>query len=146
MTTTVIVSGYFNPIHSGHVRMCETARALGDRLIVIVNNDVQQEQKKGKIIMVEGERMEVVRALRAVDEVVLAIDQDRTVCLTLEQIAQKHKGDRLIFANGGDRGSAKVVPETPVCEKHGIEMLFAVGGSDKANSSSEINKRRGEEG
>ncbi len=145
MHTTVIVSGYFNPIHAGHVRMCEAAKALGDRLIVIVNNDAQQVMKKGKVIMSERERAEVVGALRCVDEVVLSVDQDRTVCQTLERIAKRAGETQYIFANGGDRESTAVVPETPVCEKYGVRMVFAVGGAEKLNSSHEINTRLGRE-
>lgn len=145
MRTIAVVSGYFNPVHVGHVRLVEAARRLADQLIVIVNSDAQQLQKKGKIIMTEGERLEVVRALRAVDEAIVAVDEDRTVCKTLEQVALAHPGCKLVFANGGDRGSAIVVPETVVCEKYSIEMRFDVGGTDKANSSSNINERLGRE-
>lgn len=143
--TVVIVSGYFNPIHKGHVRMIRHARQLGDYLIVIVNNDAQQLQKKGKIIMPQDEREEIVAALRDVDEVVLATDQDRTVCKTLEIIAIEHSSDRLIFANGGDRAAPKDIPETAVCNEFGIEMKFGVGGEDKPQSSTNINKALGHE-
>lgn len=143
MKTVAVVSGYFNPVHIGHVRLVEAARKLGDQLVVIVNNDLQQLQKKGKIILAEDERIEVVRALRAVDQAVLAVDEDRTVCRTLEQVAQAHPGCKIIFANGGDRASSAVVPETSVCERYGIEMLFDIGGATKANSSSNINERLG---
>ena len=143
MRTIVVVSGYFNPIHVGHVRLLEAARRLGDHLIVIVNNDAQQVQKKGKIIVDESQRAEVVRALRVVDEARVAVDEDRTVRRTLEQIAQAHRDCRIVFANGGDRGSSAVVPETAICEQYDIEMLFDVGGATKANSSSNINKQLG---
>lgn len=143
MKTIVIVSGYFNPLHRGHVRMFRHARQLGDKLVVIVNNDKQQHLKKGKVIMPEDERQEVVAAMRDVDEVVMAIDQDRTVCRTLEFIAIEHSAERLIFANGGDRSSPKAIPETEVCEKFGIEMQFGIGGEDKPQSSSNINQALG---
>ena len=145
METIVVASGYFNPIHVGHVRLLEAASKLGDRLVVIVNNDLQQMAKKGKIIIEENQRLEVVRALRVVDEAVLAVDEGRTVCKTLEQIAEAHRGCRMVFANGGDRGSSAAVPETAVCERFGIEMRFDVGGVTKANSSSNINQRLGRE-
>lgn len=145
MSTIAIVSGYFNPVHIGHVRLIEAARQLADQLIVIVNNDAQQLQKKGKIIIPENERAEVVRALRAVNEAIVAVDEDRTVCKTIEQIALAHRDCKIIFANGGDRDSSKEVPETTVCEKYGIEMRFDVGGTIKANSSSNINERLGRE-
>lgn len=145
MSSIVVVSGYFNPIHLGHVRLLEAASRLGDKLIVIVNNDVQQRLKKGKVIMEESERLEVVRAIRWVDEALVAIDQDPSIVRTLEKIAVDHPEASLCFANGGDRQSMADVPEAAVCEKYGIEMRFGVGGNDKVNSSSNINQRRGAE-
>ncbi|MBU0457208.1 MAG: adenylyltransferase/cytidyltransferase family protein [Nanoarchaeota archaeon] len=143
--TLVIASGYFNPIHIGHIRLLEEAKKLGDKLIVIVNNDKQQILKKGKIIMNENERVEVVKAIKYVDEVFLSIDEDFPVINSLEEIAKNnlHFNYKIIFANGGDRESKKVVPETPICEKYNIEMKFGVGGMDKPNSSSNINKLMG---
>lgn len=143
MQTIVVVSGYFNPIHRGHVRMFKHARQLGDKLVVIVNNDIQQRLKKGKIITAADERQEVVSSMRDVDQVVPSIDQDRTVCRTLESIASQYKGNRIIFANGGDRSSTKVIPETEICEKNGIEMRFGIGGEDKPQSSTNINQALG---
>ena len=142
----VIVSGYFNPIHLGHIRLFDAASRLGDRLIAVVNNDKQQLLKKGKIIMDQSERIEIVASLRVVDEVILSIDtMDMGQCRTLESIARRWPNDHLIFANGGDRASTKLIPETPVCERCGIEMRFGVGGNKKANSSSSINQRLGHE-
>jgi cytidyltransferase-like protein len=140
-----MVSGYFNPIHIGHVRMLKAAKELGDKLIVIVNNDVQQKLKKGKIIMQEQERLEVVKAMRYVDEAMIAIDDDPTVLKSIEAIARRSMQYKLIFANGGDRKDPSLIPEVPVCEKYGITMEFGVGGNDKPNSSSNINKLLGRE-
>lgn len=143
MATIVIVSGYFNPIHKGHIRMIRHAKKLGDKLVVIVNNDKQQHLKKGKIIMPEDERHEVVTALRDVDEVVLSIDQDRTVMKTLEHVGKKYTGHKIIFANGGDRSSVTTIPEAAVCDELGIDLQFGIGGDDKPQSSSNINKALG---
>ena len=139
----VIVSGFFNPLHGGHLDMIEAAAKLGDRLIVIVNNDKQQVEKKGKVILVETNRARLIRALRVVDEVFIAIDDDMTVIKSLEFLASQYPDDELVFANGGDRDSTKVVPETDVCQKNGIEMLFGVGGINKADSSTRINQALG---
>ncbi|WP_370327765.1 adenylyltransferase/cytidyltransferase family protein [Euzebya sp.] len=136
--TTVIVSGYFNPFHIGHLRLLQAAAEAGDRLVVIVNNDVQQRMKKGRIIMTESDRREIVAAIGIVDEAVIAVDDDRTVIRTIEQIAQREQGSRLVFGNGGDRDSAAVVPEQEVCDRYGIEMVFDMGGTDKADSSTRI--------
>lgn len=138
-----IVSGFFNPLHGGHLDMIEAAAKLGDRLIVIVNNDKQQVEKKGKVILVETSRARLLRALRVVDEVFIAIDDDMTVIKSLDFLASQYPDDKLVFANGGDRDSAKVVPESEVCAKNDIEMLFGVGGNDKADSSTRINQALG---
>jgi len=145
----VIVSGYFNPLHGGHLDMVEAARALGDKLIVIVNNDKQQILKKGKIILDEKNRLRLMRALRSVDEVVLSIDEDLTVINTMEMVAKQHPGDELIFAQGGDRDSDKVNPEADICHQYGIEIVYGVGthvqGLVKADSSTRINQATGHE-
>lgn len=139
----VIVSGFFNPLHGGHLDMIEAAAKMGDRLIVVVNNDKQQVEKKGKVILVETNRARLLRALRVVDEVVISIDNDMTVIKTLDFLASQYPDDELVFANGGDRDSTKVVPETDVCQENDIEMIFGVGGNNKADSSTRINQALG---
>lgn len=143
----VIISGYFNPLHGGHLDYIEAAKAMGDHLVVIVNNDVQQELKKGKVILDEMNRMRLVSALRVVDETVLSIDTEPPVIKTLREIALKYQGDELIFANGGDRSGERVVPETDICHEMGIEMVFGVGSDEvvKRDSSSRINQETGHE-
>jgi glycerol-3-phosphate cytidylyltransferase/D-beta-D-heptose 7-phosphate kinase/D-beta-D-heptose 1-phosphate adenosyltransferase len=141
----VILSGYFNPLHGGHLDMIEEAASMGDKLIVIVNNDISQELKKGKIILDERNRLRLVSALKHVDDAVLSIDKDLTQIETLRVIAKEHPNDELIFANGGDRSSAKVVPETEVCEEFGITMVYGVGGTEKTDSSTRINQATGHE-
>jgi len=143
----VIVSGYFNPLHIGHIKMFQAARAMGDRVVAIVNNDAQQMLKKGKIIMNEQERYEIVSSIKYVDDVWLANDTDRTVCQTLLSITnyRPYFGNELIFANGGDRDSAKQVPEADICARAGIKMIFDCGGTEKLNSSTNINRLTGKE-
>ena len=125
----VAVSGYFDPIHVGHLEYLRMAKDLGDSLVVIVNNNYQCKLKKGKHFMDENDRVEIVKELRFVDEVFLSVDKDRTVCKSLEEI----KPD--IFANGGDRATSEV-PETPVCKKFNIKMVDGLG--DKIRSSSSL--------
>ena len=125
----VAVSGYFDPVHIGHLEYLRMAKELGDSLVVIVNNNYQCKLKKGKHFMDENDRVEIVKALRFVDEVFLSIDNDRTVCKSLEEI----KPD--IFANGGDRATSEV-PETPICKKFNIKMVDGLG--DKIRSSSSL--------
>ncbi len=140
--TAVIVSGYFSPLHVGHLDMIEAAAELGEEVIVIVNNNAQQMMKKGKVVIDEAQRLRIVQALRAVDHAIIAVDSDRTVSASLAQLAESFGDRSLIFANGGDR-IPEFVPESSVCEDHGIELVFGVGGTDKADSSSRINVELG---
>jgi len=141
----VIVSGFFNPLHGGHLDMIEAAALMGDKLIVIINNDAQQIIKKGKVILNEQNRARLIGALRVVDDAVISVDEDPTVIKTLQMIAIQHPGDELIFANGGDRDSEKVIPETEVCKNYNIKMVLGVGGTEKADSSTRINQANGHE-
>jgi len=125
----VAVSGYFDPIHVGHLEYFKLAKELGDTLIVIVNNNHQCVLKKGEPFMDEADRVEIVKALGIVDEVFLSIDEDKSVCASLGAV----KPD--IFANGGDRHTGEV-PESVVCKKHGIEMVDGLG--QKIRSSSDL--------
>jgi len=135
----VIVSGYFNPLHIGHLELIKSAKNLADKLIVVVNNDKQQQLKKNKIIINEKERMSIVSAIRYVDKAILSIDEDLTINKTLIKLSKKLKNHELIFANGGDRSSTSEISETKVCTKYNIEMLFGIGGNKKLNSSTNIN-------
>ena len=143
----VIVSGYFNPLHIGHIRMFQAARELGNIVVAIVNNDTQQMLKKGKIIMNAQERYEIVSSIKYVDDVWMSNDIDGSVCQTLLSITnyRPYSDAELIFANGGDRDSAKQVPEADICERAGIKMIFDCGGTEKLNSSTNINRLTGEE-
>jgi len=136
--TLTILSGFFSPIHVGHLDMIEAGAAYGDRLVVIVNNNEQQLLKKGKLVIDEHDRLRIVQALRIVDDALIAVDSDNTVRESLRVVAEKYPDHHLVFGNGGDRHSNAVVPETPVCEDLGIEMVFGMGGTTKADSSSRI--------
>ena len=125
----VAVSGYFDPIHVGHLEYLRLSKKLGDKLVVIVNNNHQCVLKKGKPFMDEKDRVEIVRSLEMVDEVFLSIDYDKSVCKSLEKI-KPH-----IFANGGDR-SIREIPELIVCKKYNIQMTDGLG--DKIRSSSDL--------
>lgn len=130
--------------------MIEAAKKLGDYLIVIVNNDEQQIEKKGKVILDQDNRARLMAALRDVDEVIIGIDPAGNhwpSTKTLELVADKYPDDELIFANGGDRPdpSALPGPEAEMCREKGIEMVFGVGGDTKADSSTRINQATGHE-
>ena len=125
----VAISGYFDPIHVGHLEYINMAKKLGDKLVVIVNNNYQCELKKGKHFMDEKDRLTIVSNLKNVDEVFLSIDEDKTVCASLEKI----KPD--IFANGGDRKNYEI-PESVICKKYDIKIIDGLG--DKIRSSSDL--------
>jgi cytidyltransferase-like protein len=126
---TVAISGYFDPIHVGHLEYITEARKLGDKLIVIVNNNQQCVLKKGKPFMDEKDRVLITSSLKDVDEVFLSVDHDKTVCKSLELL----KPD--IFANGGDRKNYEI-PESAICKKYNIQIIDGLG--QKIRSSSDL--------
>jgi cytidyltransferase-like protein len=130
----IIVSGYFNPLHKGHLEYINKAKALCDELFVIVNSDHQRELKGSKPFQDEKERRLIVSNIKAVDKAVLSVDNDRTVCESIRLLAKKHGKDYdLAFANGGDQNN-ETIPEIPVCKELGVALIDGLG--DKIQSSS----------
>lgn len=131
-----MVSGGFDPVHIGHVRMFEEAKKLGDELVVVLNNDNWLRFKKGFVFMPQADRKEVLESFRPVDRVVITDHEpgttNITVCRALEAV-RPH-----IFVNGGDRKENVPVPEYEVCQRLGIQMVFNVGSGGKVRSSSEL--------
>jgi D-beta-D-heptose 7-phosphate kinase/D-beta-D-heptose 1-phosphate adenosyltransferase len=134
MTTIVVVSGGFDPIHSGHIKLIKAARLLGDQLIVGINSDEWLTRKKGRAFMPWQERLCVLNNLSCVDEVYTFDDEDGTACHLLQQVRAHYPKDKIVFANGGDR-TPDNIPEMSI---EGVEFVFGVGGENKANSSSWI--------
>ena len=130
----IIVSGYFNPIHKGHIEYFNKAKELADQLFVIVNNDIQRELKGSKEFQLEGERMIIVSNIKSVDKAILSIDKDRTVCKTIEYISKEFGSTyQLAFANGGDQNN-EIIPEKDICDSENILLIDGLG--DKIQSSS----------
>ena len=123
----IAISGYFDPIHVGHIEYINNAKKLGDWLVVIVNNNNQCALKKGKYFMDEKDRVLIVKNIKAVDEVFLSIDEDKTVCKSLKKVNPD------VFANGGDRKNYEI-PESKVCVENNIQIIDGLG--DKIQSSS----------
>lgn len=126
MVKIVAVSGYFDPLHIGHIEYFRLARGLGDKLIVILNNDEQAKLKKGNPFMSQEERKKILEALKYVDEVFISIDFDQSVCKSLRAVMPN------IFAKGGDRFSYEIA-EAQICRELGIEIVDGLG--DKIQSS-----------
>lgn len=131
----VATSGGFDPLHVGHIRLLQDAKALGDKLVVIVNSDAWLKRKKGFVFMKLKHRMEMIQAIKGVDEVMAWDDGSPTVKGALRKL----KPD--IFAKGGDRASMDKVPEAKVCQEIGCKIVFNVGKGGKVESSSWLLKR-----
>lgn len=130
---TVAVSGGFDPVHIGHIRLFQAARRLGDRLVVILNNDHWLKKKKGYVFMPQKERTGLLESIRWVDQVVLTKHPRNPKDMSVNEALRRIRPD--IFANGGDR-IRKNIPEVPVCRRIGCRMIFGVGQGGKVQSSS----------
>jgi cytidyltransferase-like protein len=135
-----IVSGYFGPLHVGHLDMIEAARGRTGYLIVIVNNDAQQTLKKGRVIQPDVDRARIVRALRAIDDVYISVDQGPSIAETLDAIRADYADTDLQFCNGGDRKDVDSLPadEAASAARNRISLHYGVGGDEKADSSTRI--------
>lgn len=140
----IIVSGYFDPLHVGHIECMELARKLigeSDKLLILLNSDKQCELKKGRAFMPMEEKKKILETIKYVDEVFVSVDEDESVCESIKAIAQAHPSDEIIFAKGGDRFIYEI-PETKVCRELGIKVVDGLG--KKIQSSSDLIKKFGE--
>lgn len=137
----IITSLYANPIHPGHIEYLEQSKQLGDKLIVIVNNDLQQQLKIGSIFQDEKFRLKIINSLKVVDEVFLSIDKDPSVCKSIQTVFEDqkyyHPESEIIFAKGGDRFIGNI-PEVEICNRLGIKIVDGLG--EKIHSSTEYRK------
>jgi len=136
MKKVIITSGFFNPLHIGHINLIKKAKEIGDFLVVIVNSDEQVKLKGSIPFMSEQERVEIIKALRYADDVILSIDKDKTVAESLIAIAKKYSDAELFFAKGGDRHSGNI-PENEIkaCQDFKITVVDEVGGGKIQSSS-----------
>jgi glycerol-3-phosphate cytidylyltransferase/D-beta-D-heptose 7-phosphate kinase/D-beta-D-heptose 1-phosphate adenosyltransferase len=143
-----VVSGYFNPLHPGHLDLFDAARAQTGYLVVIVNNDVQQVLKKGKVIQPEADRLRIVRSLRMVDDVLLAVEDGPGMDGSFDLVRAAYPDSELVFCNGGDRTDLDTLPaeEVAAATRNDIRLVYGVGGFDKSDSSTRINTELGHEG
>lgn len=139
MNKTVLVTGGFDPVHSGHLSYLRAARELGDTLIVAVNSDEWLSRKKGRAFMTQTERAAIIAEMRSVDrviEITAQQDADSSACAVIQQVLEEYAHDTIVFANGGDRDATNI-PEQRIQDAR-LEFVFGVGGDDKKNSSSWI--------
>jgi D-beta-D-heptose 7-phosphate kinase/D-beta-D-heptose 1-phosphate adenosyltransferase len=130
----IIVSGYFNPIHKGHLEYFNNAKALADELFVIVNSDLQRGLKGSKEFQKEDERLFIVQNIKAVDKAIISVDTDRTVRASIQTLFENYGQEyELGFANGGDQDNNSI-PEAPTCNELNIQLIDGLG--DKIQSSS----------
>ena len=142
-TRVVVISGYFNPLHTGHLDYIKDASKLGDKLVVIINNDEQVDLKGSTPFMKEVDRMRIISAIKGVDRVVLSIDTDSSVVQTIRLLYNEYAVnwdfDNMIFANGGDRGKNNS-PEEAYCSWRKIKTVYNVGGEKTQSSSNLIDR------
>jgi cytidyltransferase-like protein len=139
MKKVVLVTGGFDPLHSGHIEYFKTARRLGNRLVVGLNSDVWLTRKKGRPFMSWDERAAIIKNLKMVDEVISFNDDDGTACHAIYQMLSKHgEHDTVVFANGGDRNPTNIPEVIKYSDHPRVEFAWEVGGTDKKNSSSWI--------
>ena len=130
----IIVSGYFNPIHKGHLEYFAKAKSMADELFVIVNSDLQRSLKGSKEFQNEEERVIIVSHIREVDKTIFSFFKDRTVCETIQKIVKDYGKDyEIAFANGGDQNN-ETIPEKPVCKKLGVALIDGLGGKIQSSS------------
>tara|TARA_E500000178_G_C16944339_1_gene718020 strand:+ start:344 stop:778 length:435 start_codon:yes stop_codon:yes gene_type:complete len=139
MDNLVLVSGGFDPIHSGHIKLIREASQYG-KVVVLLNSDKWLQNKKGKEFLPFYEREIIMKELKNVVDVLGFDDSDKTCIDGLRIARKKYIKENIMFANGGDRND-KTTPESVFCEKNNIELLWGVGGNDKSNSSSWILKK-----
>lgn len=135
-----IVSGYFSPLHPGHLELFEEAQARSGYLIVIVNNDAQQILKKGRVIQSASDRIRIVSALRIVDATYIAVEEHRGIDGSFDLIRADYPDTKFEFCNGGDRVDIATLPaeEIESARRNNITLLYGIGGFDKKDSSSRI--------
>ena len=139
MDSIVLVSGGFDPIHSGHIKLIDESSRYG-KIVVLLNSDKWLKNKKGKAFLPFEERKIIMKALKNVIDVIICGEYDNTCIDGMKKVIKKYPNHRVKFANGGDRNN-KSTPETLFCENNGIETLWCIGGENKSNSSSWILKK-----
>ena len=135
-----LVSGGFDPVHVGHLRMFQDAKNLSNKVILLLNNDEWLIKKKGKPFMNQNQRKEILDEFKSIDEVIIQSSSDDSSDHAIEQFAINNQNKTICYCNGGDRSNIKNIREASICKKLGINLEFGVGGEEKIESSSDLTK------
>jgi len=135
-----LVSGGFDPVHIGHLKMFKDANKLAKKVIVLLNNDDWLIKKKGKPFMSQEQRKEILEEFKSVSKVIIQKSSEKSSSLAIKEFAAQHPNQSICYCNGGDRSNIKNIRETVICKKLNISLEFGVGGKEKIESSSELTK------
>ena len=135
-----LVSGGFDPVHVGHLRMFQDAKKIADKVILLLNNDEWLTKKKGKPFMNQNQRKEILKEFKSISEVIIQTSSDLSSSLAIEEFVNKNPKKSICYCNGGDRSNIKNIRESKVCKKLKVNLEFGIGGENKIESSSDLTK------
>ena len=135
-----LVSGGFDPVHVGHLRMFQDAKKLSDNVILLLNNDEWLIKKKGKQFMNQNQRKEILDEFSSISEVIIQKSNDKSSSKAIEDFVNNNPNKKICYCNGGDRSNIKNIHESEICRKLDVDLQFGVGGVVKIESSSELTK------
>ena len=135
-----LVSGGFDPVHVGHLRMFKDALRFSDNVVILLNNDEWLTKKKGKPFMNENQRKEILDEFKSIYKVIIQTSSNKSSSDAIEQFAANNPNKSICYCNGGDRSNIKNIHESEICKKLGVELQFSVGGEEKIESSSQLTK------
>tara|TARA_B100001113_G_C21118108_1_gene626233 strand:- start:860 stop:1639 length:780 start_codon:yes stop_codon:yes gene_type:complete len=135
-----LVSGGFDPVHVGHLRMFQDAKKLSDKVIVLLNNDEWLIEKKGKPFMSQEQRKEILEEFESISKVIIQKSNEKSSSKAIQEFAYKNERKNICYCNGGDRSNIENIREAEICKKLNIDLVFGVGGEEKIESSSELTK------
>lgn len=135
-----LVSGGFDPVHIGHLRMFKDAKKIANKVILLLNNDEWLIKKKGKPFMTENQRKEILEEFESISEVIIQKSSDPSSSLAIEEFVKENPYKTICYCNGGDRSNTKNIRESEICKKIGVDLQFGIGGERKVESSSKLTK------